>query len=78
VGKAGAYPIGIPFDGRLLASPANIMLEWEYLPRTNTLAYFVYWQVTKKKGFLNTDPDLLFLIQKLFGCRVTLYIIFKD
>jgi hypothetical protein len=29
---------GVPLQGRLLASPTNIRLDWKGLPRTNTLA----------------------------------------
>jgi len=42
--KAGAYPSEAlsvaPLLGRLLASPANIQLDWKGLPEMNTLAYY--------------------------------------
>jgi hypothetical protein len=38
-----------PLVGRLLASPTNIGLGWQYLPETNTLAYYENPLITNKK-----------------------------
>jgi hypothetical protein len=32
-----------PLKSRLLALPTNIRIGWQYLPKTNTLAYYEKW-----------------------------------
>jgi hypothetical protein len=52
VGKAGAYPSGAPFSGKLMTFPTNIRLGWKGFPRTNILAYYGNKYITTVKSFI--------------------------
>ncbi len=45
---------------RLLALPTNIRQGWQYLPETNTLAYYENQQITNK-FFYNIGPREILL-----------------
>ena len=52
-----------PLLGRHLASPTTIRLGWQYLPETNTSAYYKNNEISNKKTFITLGPvDLLFRI----------------
>jgi hypothetical protein len=58
-----------PLKGRLLALPTNIRLGWQYLPGTNTLAYYEKSFIGLTPGLFQEDESSLFLkirIQKRF------------
>ncbi len=44
--------------GRLLTSPTNIRLGWQYLPRSNTLAYYKYSYLATVKSFITLAPGV--------------------
>jgi len=50
---------GAPLEGRLLALPANIRLDWRGLPGTYTLAYYKNTQITTVKSFKVQAPGSL-------------------
>jgi len=60
-GNTGAYPSEAPFScstlSRLLASPANIRLDWRGLPEINILAFYENPYITAVKSFIVQAPE---------------------
>ncbi len=51
--------IGLHSNGRLLALPANISLEWKLIPLSNTPAYYDVAKITAVKSFIAQAPEVL-------------------
>jgi hypothetical protein len=58
--KAKAYPSkyhsGDPLKGKHLALPTNIILDWNSMPGTSTIAYWTIHYLRRKLSVVKTEP----------------------